>query len=131
MRGSGNPYLDVPPDVTTGRVVVVVGGRVVGGGRVVVVVGVVVGTEAGVGALEPADDPGCSRATVTPMKALAPPATTIVVLVSRLTRACARVRALGEYRSCVCLTASRGDGAPASAPGQSRDPRLAEHTGPT
>ncbi len=165
MQGSGDRYLDVPPDVTTGRVVVVVGGRVVVvvggrvvgagvpvagaapgaalppdppvppagevvvvGGEVVVVVVVValvpeapgcavVGTEAGVGAFVPAEDPGCSLATVTPMKAAAPPATTIVVLVSRLMRACARARALGEYRSRVRLTAGRERGAPASAHG--------------
>jgi hypothetical protein len=155
VQGSGNRYLDDPPDVTTGRVVVVVGGRVVVvvGGLVVgvVVVGVVaagglaagveaagvvvvvdvvgeggvaeggvvvvpapevpgcavVGTAEGDGAFEPADEPGCSLATVTPMKALAPPATTIVVLVNRLMRASARARALGEYRSRVRLIAGR------------------------
>jgi len=136
VQGLRSRYLDVPPDVTTGRVVVAVGGIVVvvgwivvvGGGAVVppdpaappalpaaVVVGV--GTEAGVGPFGPPDDPGCSLATVTPMKALTPPATTIVVLVSRLTRACARARALGEYRSGVRLTASQGGSAPASAHG--------------
>jgi hypothetical protein len=110
--------------------VVVVGGRVVVGRLVVgavtpgapglgvevvagVVVGVVagvvvVGTGAGAGAFEPAVDPGCSRATVTPMKALTPPATTIAVLVSLLMRLCARARPLGEYRSRVRLTGRRG-----------------------
>jgi hypothetical protein len=156
VRGSGNRYLDDPPDVTTGRVVVVVGGRVVvvvdglvvgvvaagvvaagvvvvvvvvgegGVGEVVVVVVpapevpgcALEGTEEGVGAFEPVDEPGCSLATVTPMKALAPPATTIVVRFNRLTRACARARALGEYRSRVGLIAGPRACAAASAHGQ-------------
>ncbi len=42
-RMPGTGYLEVPPDVTTGGVVVVVGGIVVGGTVVVVVGGVVVG----------------------------------------------------------------------------------------
>jgi hypothetical protein len=94
---------DVPPDVTTGLVVVVMGGRVVVVGGAVVVVGaagalvavgcggavvlgtvdealdlgvcagatVVGGTAVG-GVLALALEPGCSRATVTPMKAAAP-----------------------------------------------------------
>jgi len=154
VQSSGNRYLADPPDVTTGRVVVVVGGRVVvvvGGlvagvvaagvvvagvlaagevdvvvGGVVVVVGpapgvpgcAVVGTEEGVGAFESADEPGCSLATVTPMKTPAPPATTIVVPVNRLMRACARARAAGEYRSRVRLIAGRRAGAAASAHGR-------------
>jgi hypothetical protein len=147
---AGAGYLEVPPDVTTGWVVVVVGGIVVvvvvggavvgvvvagaelvppgevvvvGGGLVVVVVGVVtavpgfavVGTEVGLGAFEPAEDPGCSLATVTPMNAVAPPATRMAVLVRRLMRACARARAVGEYRSRPRLTTIRGRAAPAPA----------------
>ena len=96
----GGPYLEVPPDVTAGRVVVVVGGLVVvvgglvvvvGGaaaelvrGTVVVVVGMVVdvvdvvdvvlGESAGTvlvvgGAVGGAVPPGCSLATVIPMRA--------------------------------------------------------------
>ena len=110
--------------VRAGAVVVVSSWASGGVGEVVVVVVrrrgsgcAVVGTEEGVGAFEPADDPGCSLATVTPMKALAPPATTIVVLVSRLMRACARARALGEYRSRVRLIGESAAGAPASAHG--------------
>jgi hypothetical protein len=57
----------------------------------------VVGTEVGPGAFEPAEDPGCSLATVTPMNAAAPPATRTAVLVRRVTRACARARAVGLY----------------------------------
>jgi len=117
--GSRRPgYLDVPPDVTTGRVVVVVGGLVVvvvGGlvvgvvdgtavgelavvGVVVVVVVVlgVVGAGAGSRPFGLADDPGCSFATMTPMQAVAPPARTIVVVVKRRTLARARSRAIGE-----------------------------------
>jgi hypothetical protein len=93
----------VPPDVATGRVVVVVGGDVVVvvGGKVVVVVGedepaprfdevgVVVGGEVVVvgatvvevlgvwsGALLDADAPGCSLATTMPMTTVAPVAAT-------------------------------------------------------
>ena len=107
-------YLDVPPEVTTGRVVVVVGGRVVvvvgglvwgvvvdGALLVVLVVGGLgvdvvsrpllgAGGTAGArrgdgaGVFELADDPGCSLATTTPMNAVAPPATMTAVLVNRL-----------------------------------------------
>jgi hypothetical protein len=92
----------VPPDVATGRVVVVVGGAVVvvvGGDVVVVVadepaprpdeVGVVVGGEVVVvgatvvevlgvwsGVLLDADAPGCSLATTMPMTTVAPVAAT-------------------------------------------------------
>jgi hypothetical protein len=103
--------------------VVVVGGLVVGvvvGGDVVgtavvgvpagtggAVVGVVVGAAAGavvvvvvgggtVGGVVLADEPGCSRATVTPMNAAAPVAARTAVLVSRRMRAWARARAIGE-----------------------------------
>jgi hypothetical protein len=70
---------------------VVVVGLVVGG-----VLGVVVGVGPGSGAfVGGADAPGCSFATVTPMNAVAPPASTITVLVSRLTRACALARSIG------------------------------------
>jgi hypothetical protein len=151
-RGPGAGYLEVPPEVTTGWVVVVVGGIVVvvvlGGavgvvvvagaeleppGEVVVVVGglvvvvvvvgvvasvpgfAVVGTEVRLGAFVPAEDPGCSLATVTPMNAVAPPATRMAVLVRRLMRACARARAVGEYWSRPRLTTIRGRAAPAPA----------------
>lgn len=125
--------LEVPPDVTTGCVVVVVGATVVevvvggivggvvvtgaasagavagegdpvepgaegAGVDVVVVVGTVVGTAGEAGAFELAEEPGCSLATVTPMNAVAPLATTMAPRVSRLTRAWARARAAGEYR---------------------------------
>jgi hypothetical protein len=150
---AGAGYLEVPPDVTTGWVVVVVGGIVVvvvvGGavvgvvvagaelnppGGVVVVVGAIVvvvvvvvgvvagvpglaavGTEVALGAFDPAEDPGCSLATVTPMNAAAPPATRMAVLVRRLMRACARARADGEYWSRLRLTTIRGSAAPAPA----------------
>ena len=64
---------------------------------VVAVVGIVVGSNGGVGAFALADEPGCSLATVTPMNAVAPLATTKTLRVSRLTRAWARARAAGEY----------------------------------
>ena len=129
--GSG-PYLEVPPDVTAGRVVVVVGGLVVVVvGLVVVVVGaapswpeapvvvvgmvvdvvdvvdVVLGDAAGTvlgagGAVAGAVPPGCSLATVTPMSAAAPPASTTAVLVKREIRACALERAPG-----VCWSRAR------------------------
>ena len=69
----------------------------------------VVGTEEGAGALAPADDPGCSLATVTQMNAVAPPASTIAVLVRRLMRACARARAVGEYMFRTRLTPDHGN----------------------
>ncbi len=72
-------------DVVVGEVVPDVDGCAVGG------------TEEGVGALAVDEDPGCSLATVTQMKAVAPPATRTAVLVMRLMRACARARAAGEY----------------------------------
>jgi len=137
-RRPGAGYLEVPPEVTTGWVVVVVGGIVVVVGGMVVVVGALVvgvlvagaapdpigevvvvvgglvvvvvvdvvaagpglaavGTEVGLGVFDPAEDPGCSLATVTPMNAAAPPATRIAVRVRRLMRACARTRAVGVY----------------------------------
>ncbi len=149
-QGPRAGYLEVPPDVTTGWVVVVVGGSVVvvvGGavvgvvvagaeldpaGEIVVVVGglvvvvvvvvvtavpgsAVVGAEVGLGAFEPAEDPGCSLATVTPMNAVAPPATRMAVLVRRLMRACARARAVGEHWSRPRLTTIRGRAAPVPA----------------
>ena len=58
---------------------------------------VVVGAVEGADALAPADAPGCSLATVTQMNAVAPPASTMAVLVRRLMRACASARAVGEY----------------------------------
>jgi hypothetical protein len=131
-------YLEVPPDVATGRVVVVVGGLVVVvvGGLVVVgeetpsgpgslvavvlvlvlvglVVAVVLGVVAGTGAVdgeagEGADAPGCSWATVIPMNAEAAPAATIAVLVRRLMRTCTLARAAGVSGSNARLTATRG-----------------------
>lgn len=131
-------HLDVPPDVTSGRVVVVVGGRlVVVGGRLVVgvvlvvglvvrdgkVVGVVegvlvVGTGVGTGPFGLADDPGCSFATVRPIHAVAPPARAIAVVVTRRTRACARSRSIDVLPSRVRLTVIANGGGPASAQGR-------------
>jgi hypothetical protein len=123
---------EVPPDVTNGRVVVVVGGKVVGvvvgvvtegepdaaapplsaegdepvtggamvgGGDVVVVVVVAAPPEPDPDAGDGADAPGCSRATRTPRKAVAPPAMTTTVWVSRRRRRCARARVAGEKRT--------------------------------
>ena len=147
---------DEPPDVTTGVVVVVVGGTVVGGIVVVgaTVVGVVVGVGApeliapdvppdpavagveeavvvvvvvgatdvvvvpgatvvvvpgvcGGGVVDAAEPPGCSRATVTPMNAVAPVARTIVDRVSRRTRVSARSRWRAVGESLRVLTRSR------------------------
>ena len=84
------------PVVGAGRVVVVVGGLVVGVGAVglpVVGAGVGAGDR---GAVEGADPPGCSLATVIPMNAVAPPATMIAVLVRRVIRAWTLARALGR-----------------------------------
>lgn len=78
---------------------VVVGGAVVAVGLVVVgavAAGVDPGSGGPVGA---ADAPGCSLATVTPMNAVAPPARTITVLVSRFRRACALARSIGVGRA--------------------------------
>jgi hypothetical protein len=113
----------VPPEVTTGRVVVVVGGEVVvvvvGGavvvvgdvgakevpesGEVVVVVGgdVVVVELLGpkgtwVGAWEDELAPGCSLATNTPMAMVAPVATRATERVSRRRRASVRCLDSGE-----------------------------------
>ncbi len=97
--------------VVVGAIVVVVVVGVVGG----VPGSAVVGTEVRLGAFEPAEDPGCSFATVTPMNAAAPPATRMAVLVRRLMRACARARAVGEYWSRPRLTTTRGRAAPAPA----------------
>ncbi len=119
--------------MTTGRVVVVVGGLVVVVGGLVVVVGgaapgeleppvVVVGglvvvvvlgdgTGAGLvvgGAVEGAVPPGCSLATVIPMNAAAPPARTIAVLVKRVIRTCALARAPGVCGSLARLTGNLG-----------------------
>ncbi len=137
---------EVPPDVTTGRVVVVVGalvdvvvgGAVTGddgvpvppGPRVVDVVGgasVVVGAVGAPGGLDPADEPGCSFATTTPMHTVAPPASTTANLVSRLMRACADARARGEGWSGPRLTAFQGGTVPAPARARSFGPRLTTH----
>jgi hypothetical protein len=148
-------YRDVPPDVTTGWVVVVVGGLVVvvTGGLVVVVtgglvVGVVDAAEAGgldpalvvvVGGLVPTvagwavvgvDDPGCSLATVTQMNAVAPPASTMAVLVRRLMRACARARALGEYTFRTRLMPDHGEEALVPERVRTRGPRRTTAYGP-
>lgn len=118
----------VPPDVTKGRVVVVVGGEVVGvvvGARTdegldavpppsavldpplstgAVVGGSVVVVVAGVTPVpeSEADDgaeaPGCSRATSTPRKAVTAPASTTDVWVRRRRRRCARARVPAEMR---------------------------------
>jgi len=122
-------HREVPPDVTTGRVVVVVGGDVV-------VVVVVVGTDVvGVVVPDPAGDPvvgvvvagvvagvvvevdgtevevlpvvvltaelapGCSLATTTPISAVAPAAPTIEARVRKRTSALARRLAAGELWS--------------------------------
>jgi hypothetical protein len=91
----GEPWGEIGPAVVVGLVVGVV--VLVGGG---VVVGVVAGVEPGSGGLVgAADAPGCSFATVTPMNAVAPPARTITVLVSRLRRACALARSIGVGRA--------------------------------
>jgi hypothetical protein len=119
---------DVPPDVTNGRVVVVVGGKVVGvvtdgefdgaspsdepdepdepvtdgavvdGGVVVVVVVAAVPTAPEPDAEDGADAPGWSRATSTPRNAVAAPASTTNVWVIRRSRRCARARVAGEKR---------------------------------
>jgi hypothetical protein len=139
--------------VTTGRVVVVVGGLVVVGGGLVVVVGeapseldppvvvvvgivvdVVLGDVTGVGlvvggAAGGADAPGCSRATVIPMNAAAPPATTIAVLVNRVIRACALARAPGVRWSGARLTGNPGVAARALVPGRPFGPRQASAYG--
>ena len=85
------------PDPVVGVVVVVDGAIVVVDAAVPGVAGCdVVGTGDGAGVPRLAEAPGCSLATVTQMKAVAPPAATITVLVRRLTRACASVREIGE-----------------------------------
>ena len=122
--------------MTAGRVVVVVGGLVVVVGGLVVVVGgaapswpeapvvvgvgivvdvvdVVVGDAAGTvlvvgGAVGGAVPPGCSLATVIPMSAAAPPASTTAVLVKREIRACALARAPGVWWSRARLTGNLG-----------------------
>jgi hypothetical protein len=107
------------------------GGAVVGGGAGLVAAGALVvlgckgavvgGTvEAGVlaagalaggtvvrGVLALALDPGCSRATVTPMKAAAPVETRTMARVSCLRFSSARARARGEYWSRVRLMTAR------------------------
>ena len=118
------PHREVPPEVTTGRVVVVAGGTVVGGKVVdvveesagtsaelgvtaeVVVVVVVGGTvvEDGVvdGRISVTEDfaePGCSRATTPAMTAVAPVAMRTAVEVRRRILAWARARRHGLARS--------------------------------
>ena len=117
----------------------VVGVVVVAGVVVVVVVDAagpdvagcaVVGTGEGAGALAPLEDPGCSLATVTQMNAVAPPAARIAVLVKRLMRACASVRATGECAFLPRVMADRRTGARAREGGQTRGPRCATAYGP-
>jgi hypothetical protein len=115
FRARHRGHLDVPPDVTSGRVVVVVGGRLFVG----VVEGVlVVGTGDGTGPFGLADDPGCSFATVRAIHAVAPPARAITVVVNRRTRACARSRSIDVLPSRVRLTVIANGVGPASAQGR-------------
>jgi hypothetical protein len=124
------PYrAEVPPEVTAGWVVVVVGGIVVvvvgalvgeatpGAPVVGVVVGAVVGGApgagvppgtAGPGGWDPdrTAPPGCSRATVTPMKAATPVVTSTAARVRRPMRTCVRVRASGEKGERLRVTTS-------------------------
>jgi hypothetical protein len=122
----------VPPEVTTGRVVVVVGGEVVVvlGGEVVVVVvveaeaepgsdevdgGVVVVDVLGVErvetwagmALEEALAPGCSLATTTPIAMAAPVAARAVERVNRRRRTAARRLISGVFDWGALLIGSR------------------------
>ena len=90
----------------------------------------VVATGDGAGALAPAEEPGCSLATVTQMNAVAPPAATIAVLVKRLMRACASVRATGECAFLPRVMAGRRTGSRARERGQTRGPRCAAAYGP-
>jgi hypothetical protein len=107
-------------------VVVVVVVLVVVDGLVPTVPGcAVVGTVEGAGALTPADDPGCSLATVTQMNAVAPPASTIAVLVRRLMRACARARAVSEYVFRTRLMPDHAKQTLAAGRGRTRGPRRA------
>jgi hypothetical protein len=84
--GPGDGHREVPPDVTTGRVVVVVGADVVGvvlGTVCVEVDGTVVEVDGTVVDVVPvvllvALAPGCSSATTRPTRAVAPAAATIV-----------------------------------------------------
>jgi hypothetical protein len=105
----------VPPEVTTGRVVVVVGGEVVCGvaldgvdstvGEVVDVVASVVGDDGAVegivvvtgGSKVEVLFAGCSLATTTPMSTVAPAAAMKDARVRRLTRIWARRLVSGEW----------------------------------
>jgi hypothetical protein len=126
VLGGGRVVVSGPPDVApdVGAVVgatevdgVVLDDGVLDGG--VVVAGLV-------GGVELADEPGCSRATVIPITVVTPPATSTAVLVSLRTRASARSRTSGEYRSGTRLMAPRGGAAPAPARGHLHGPRLAD-----
>ncbi len=85
-------------DPPAGGVVVVVGVEVVVVEGWADVPGAVVVVTVGEAVFNPVDPPGCSLATATPMKAVVPPAITMMARVSRLIRACARALAFGEYR---------------------------------
>jgi hypothetical protein len=124
----------VAPEVTTGRVVVVVGGIVVGG-RVVDVVAesagasaelgltavvVVVGdtvvevvedgvVDGGISVTDDFADPGCSRATKAPMTTVAPVAMTIAVEVRRRILVWARSGEI-DRRGRRCVLAERSNG---------------------
>jgi len=91
----------------------------------------VVGTVTGGTPLALAEDPGCSLATVTQMNAVAPPAITIAVLVSRLMRASVTARAVGEYGSIPRLMPVRGGAPPQCRRGRSRGPRPRKRTART
>ena len=73
-------------------------GVVVGAAVVDVVVDVAAGTAGSLTACAGtvAEDPGCSRATVTQMRAVAPPLSSRAVRVNRLMRICAAARDDGE-----------------------------------
>ncbi len=122
--------------MTTGRVVVVVGGlvvdvavgavmpvgTVVGTGDVVLVDELAAGPVAGA---ELEEEPGCSLATVMPMRVVRPPATSTTALVSPRIRASARARARDEFSRGTRLMAPQGGAAPAPARGHFHGPRLA------
>ena len=121
----------IPAELVVGPVAVVGGVLVVVDAAGPGVAGcAVLGAGDGAAALAAAEAPGCSLATATQMNAVAPPAATIAVLVRRLMRACAAVRASGECATLPRITTDRRTGVRARERGQTDGPRCATAYGP-
>jgi hypothetical protein len=131
---------DTPETLGAGAVAVAgavaAAGAGAGAGAGATVVGVVLEVVAAAGPgsggfVEGADAPGCSFATATPMQAVAPPAITIAVRVSRVIRVCTLARSPGAAWAGPRFMAVLRVATQAPARDRPSGPRCAPAYGPT